>query len=51
MTRAAAARRRVQGFVLLASIWLERGYPRLAAAFLEIAAQTLRQEGGESKKP
>jgi hypothetical protein len=46
MTRAAAARRRVQGFVLLASIWLERGYPRLAAAFLEIAAQTLRQEGG-----
>jgi hypothetical protein len=46
----AAMRRRVQGFVLLASIWLERGYPRLAAAFLEIAAHTLRQEGGERKK-
>jgi hypothetical protein len=51
MTRAAAARRRVQGFVLLASIWLERDYPRVAAAFLEIAAQTLRQEGGARKKP
>jgi hypothetical protein len=47
----ATARRRVQGFVLLASIWLERGYPRLAAAFLEIAAQPLRQEGGEKTKP
>jgi hydrogenase-4 membrane subunit HyfE len=49
--RAAAMRRRAQAFVLLASIWLERGYPRLAAAFLEIAAQTLRQEGGERKQP
>jgi hypothetical protein len=47
MTKAAAMRRRVQGFVLLAAIWMERGYPRLAAAFLEIAAQTLRQEGGD----
>jgi hypothetical protein len=44
-------RRRVQGFVLLASIWLERGYPQLAAAFLELAAHHLRQEGGEKKKP
>jgi hypothetical protein len=47
----ATTRRRVQDFVLFASIWLERGYPRLAAAFLEIAVQTLRQEGGERKKP
>ena len=51
MTRTAATRRRVQGFVLLASIWLERGYPQLAAAFLELAAQFLRQGGGERKQP
>jgi hypothetical protein len=49
MTKAAAMRRRAQDFVLLASIWLESGYPRLAAAFLEIAAQCLRQGGGDGR--
>jgi hypothetical protein len=42
-----ADRRLVQRFVMMASLWLERGYPAIAAGFLDAAACHLRTKGGD----
>lgn len=39
----------VERLTLLAAMWLERGRPVVAAAFLEFAAHVLRQKGGDGK--
>jgi hypothetical protein len=46
-----ADRRLVQRFVLTARLWLERGYPAIAAGFLDAAACHLRRKGGDRTHP